>query len=524
MFLFELDNGATIKNLRLRGSSCNYQDFNFDTYLSGGIISKEISALEITVENCEVSCFSYAGIMTHPQCSLFTVRNNYIHHVKGVGKTVGIGYGIWVMGGSGIMAPNFHETILHNNIFDDCKAAIDGQGHPINWNITKCSFSQFFVSEDINRHNSNLFKSGNRMMMLVKNLIIIIVMKMQAIHVALQPQVLFGDQFLQIQLLNVRWKRILQQLLTPSAWLNFSSGDPSGIPIYDVGGINTTINSCIFHKVWGDESASSNINLNFPNRDESNGRNGDENAQVSITENTFAVTRHAPDAFVNMPDATKNRGGFASLADNYIDACVFQGDPKIITTNNSFDYQSGKAVSGTSPQPCEMKLSLKDNAGTNLLPTGFNFSGTPGQTFIQYVDLGTTPSYTPMKLFIDEGSFGGTDHTYIIRPNQINTNPVTSTSDGVVSEENYFYDGEIRTSNISSGVAIDGYVKPGLYGIDVLSFDATSNPLDFRASSWQHIPVIVKPDCAKRKNAVFQHQGQLLCAESYFSHSCSRSL
>jgi hypothetical protein len=101
---------------------------------------------------------------------------------------------------------------------------------------------------------------------------------------------------------------------------------------------------------------------------------------------------------------------------------VFQGDTKIITTNNSFDYQSGKAVSGTSPQPCEMKLSLKDNAGTNLLPTGLNFSSTPGQTFIQHVDLGTSPSYTPMKLFIDEGSFGGTGHTYIIRPNQINTN------------------------------------------------------------------------------------------------------
>jgi hypothetical protein len=90
-----------------------------------------------------------------------------------------------------------------------------------------------------------------------------------------------------------------------------------------------------------------------------------------------------------------------------------------------------------------------------------------------------------MKLYINEGSLGGSGHTYIIRPNQINTNPVTSTSDGIVSEENYFYDGEIRTSNISSGVAIDGYVKPGLYGIDVIGFDATSNPLDFRASSWQ---------------------------------------
>jgi hypothetical protein len=503
MFLFELDNGATIKNLRLRGSSCNYQDFNFDTYLSGGIISKEISALEITVENCEVSCFSYAGIMTHPQCSLFTVRNNYIHHVKGVGKTVGIGYGIWVMGGSGIMAPNFHETILHNNIFDDCKAAIDGQGHPINWNITKCSFSQFFVSEDINRHNSNLFKMRKPNDDAGEAFDYHYCYENASHTCGTATTGTFWGPISSDPIVECEMEKDPATTSYSSAWLNFSSGDPSGIPIYDVGGINTTINSCIFHKVWGDESASSNINLNFPNRDDSNGRNGDENAQVSITENTFAVTRHAPDAFVNMPDATKNRGGFASLADNYIDACVFQGDLKIITTNNSFDYQSGKAVSGTSPQPCEMKLSLKDNAGTNLLPTGFNFSGTPGQTFIQYVDLGTTPSYTPMKLFIDEGSFGGTDHTYIIRPNQINTNPVTSTSDGVVSEENYFYDGEIRTSNISSGVAIDGYVKPGLYGIDVLSFDATSNPLDFRASSWNHIPVIVKPDSPNSKMLYF---------------------
>jgi hypothetical protein len=149
-----------------------------------------------------------------------------------------------------------------------------------------------------------------------------------------------------------------------------------------------------------------------------------------------------------------------------------------------------------------MKLSLKDNAGTNLLPTGFNFSGTPGQTFIQYVEE-AYPFFTPMKLYIDEGSFGGSGHTYIIRPNQINTNPVTSTQLGVISEENYFYDGEIRTSNISSGVAIDGYVKPGLYGIDVIGFDATSNPLDFRASSWQHIPVIVKPDSPNSKMLYF---------------------
>ncbi|MBK8414866.1 MAG: hypothetical protein IPL22_10465 [Bacteroidetes bacterium] len=60
-----------------------------------------------------------------------------------------------------------------------------------------------------------------------------------------------------------------------------------------------------------------------------------------------------------------------------------------------------------------------------------------------------------------------------------------------MSNENYFYDGEIITDQ--NLVTIPGYDKPGLYGIDVLGFD-TQTGGEFKTSAWQHIPIIVKPD------------------------------
>ncbi|MBL0341021.1 MAG: hypothetical protein IPP71_08915 [Bacteroidetes bacterium] len=43
-------------------------------------------------------------------------------------------------------------------MIDDCKAAIDSQGYVVDWTINKCSFSQFFIAEEISVHNRNDFR------------------------------------------------------------------------------------------------------------------------------------------------------------------------------------------------------------------------------------------------------------------------------------------------------------------------------------------------------------------------------
>lgn len=155
VYLFEMATGSTIQNLRIRGASCDVKEYNDAAILCGGVyIMEEIGQSIATISNCEISCFSQAGVWKSSHPEILNLINCYVHKVRGKTES-GIGYGVWSMGDL-TPTPTVNFT---NCIFDDCKAAIDGQGYPINWNILHCSLSQFFQSEDIHMHNYNEFHS-----------------------------------------------------------------------------------------------------------------------------------------------------------------------------------------------------------------------------------------------------------------------------------------------------------------------------------------------------------------------------
>ncbi|MBK7971005.1 MAG: hypothetical protein IPK08_19925 [Bacteroidetes bacterium] len=71
-----------------------------------------------------------------------------------------------------------------------------------------------------------------------------------------------------------------------------------------------------------------------------------------------------------------NRGGYARVANNYIEACV--GKCRLTLTPNTYSYKTGlTAVT----QPCEVYLNLIESGNTNTLPMTLNRSATPNRKF-----------------------------------------------------------------------------------------------------------------------------------------------
>ncbi|MBL0343044.1 MAG: hypothetical protein IPP71_20555 [Bacteroidetes bacterium] len=123
LYLFSIQPGATIQNLRIRGANLDHKDFNDPDFLCGGIYVQGIGNTAANILNCEIFGFSQAGIWKNYDTDLLNIDNCYIHKVKGRSK-YGIGYGAWLMSEQSPIAQVVNIT---NTIFDDCKAAIDGQ-------------------------------------------------------------------------------------------------------------------------------------------------------------------------------------------------------------------------------------------------------------------------------------------------------------------------------------------------------------------------------------------------------------
>jgi hypothetical protein len=463
MFMFTLEPGAAIQNLRLRGASCNFQDYNGDQKLCGGIYIGEDfgTGLTTTIENCEVGCFSYAGIFKSTRPRSVLVKNCYVQKVKANGNGPGLGYGCWAQGL--FLDPNDDGNITYENvIFDDCKAAIDGQGYPNNWNINKCSFTQFFLSEDINMHNIKYYV--NHPLLLNFSCF------------TLPPASICSGNIFYGPFCNTSNVCSTQLICSgypedppPNNWQTAGQD----IHIYDNGGANTNIENSIFHNYILKDKNGANISLNYPLR---NHPLGNTSYLISILNNTFSTPFYDPkDIFTY-----NNNGGYARVADNYIEACVW--GTTFSRSGNTFSYKPG--VTATSTQPCEVNLDLIETISTNPLPITLNNSVTPNKNFTQWIDLSTD-----FRLTTTPGTLGSQTQHYIIRPNP--NKDIPAPFNGVVSNGNYYYDGEIRTDQNS--ITIPGYTKPGLYGIDVLAFDVQSTS-EYNSSAWQHIPLIVKPD------------------------------
>lgn len=162
-FMFQMEHSTdplkrtTIRNIRIKGDEYHWQDFNNDNWLCGGVFINGIPGGTLIgenyrVTNCEISGFSYAGIHCNRNTDEITIENCYIHRVKGIRTTINplgpsghtaIAYGIWIQSAS--IETNIY---LSNNIYDNCKASIDGQAGPENWIIRNSTFAS-----GINRHN-----------------------------------------------------------------------------------------------------------------------------------------------------------------------------------------------------------------------------------------------------------------------------------------------------------------------------------------------------------------------------------
>jgi hypothetical protein len=174
---------TTISNLIIHNEEYHWQDFNQDNFLSGAIFIEstckymglaclnncsannnpascsdcpDCIGRNFLIDNCEIFGFNYAGVHCNAMTDNFTISNSYIHNIKGIrstvdnpGGSIAIAYGVWVQ-----TAKYQTNVDFLNTIFDDCKAAIDGQNGAADWNIEDCTFSQFFVGS-INKHAGN---------------------------------------------------------------------------------------------------------------------------------------------------------------------------------------------------------------------------------------------------------------------------------------------------------------------------------------------------------------------------------
>ncbi|MBL7929072.1 MAG: hypothetical protein JNL47_06325, partial [Bacteroidia bacterium] len=433
---------TVIKNLRIRGPSKSWQEFNSGVdasnnfeplrLTSGGIIvrvsSSNNTGENCIIENCEIFGFSYCAIETREWNKDITIQNCFIHHNNG-STYAGQGYGVWLRtdnnsgGATGL-------NVL-NNVFDDCKDAIDGTApahdRKMDWNIVSNSIQYFGGS--INRHNSN----GN-----------------SPVSWNIPPNCFFFDTE-----------------ANPDACVTNSSMQNLTQDIKDKSPGNINIDGNIIHNL-------SSISLNFPGYND-----GTDNhlQNIEIRNNTFKNKRDATDANCN-PIAVNH--GYAHVADNYIENCI--GDEAQQTeqfndsgTENAFGYIPGQAVSyPNSPQPPEFTFQINDASGP--LPYSKSNQG----TLVTNPGTNLTMSISPVQV---NGS--STDLIYIIR-----TNP--SDGNGTI---NHYNDNQIVTTS-TTNISLGNYAHPGLYGIDVMAIDKSVNASGlhtYHASDWKHISLNVIP-------------------------------
>lgn len=103
---------SRITGLRIQGPDAEQRDWKNRLVMSG----IKIEQPGVTVDNCEISAFNYAGIEV---ASVFAeIRYNYIHHIQGVNR----GFGISVDGA---------KAIIENNLFNNLNVCVKGIRRPV---------------------------------------------------------------------------------------------------------------------------------------------------------------------------------------------------------------------------------------------------------------------------------------------------------------------------------------------------------------------------------------------------------
>lgn len=148
--LFTMYKGSTIKGLRLKGSNGNIWNLEKTRTSVSNLIKMEEPGCSVI--NCELYNGDKWGIYAlHPQDCL--IEGCFIHKCK----LQGYGYGVWMGGRSGIWT----NGLVQNCIFDNCRAAVDGNGGNISYTIRNNIFSPQQTYGVIARHGNPLGGGGH---------------------------------------------------------------------------------------------------------------------------------------------------------------------------------------------------------------------------------------------------------------------------------------------------------------------------------------------------------------------------
>jgi hypothetical protein len=440
-YMFYMLPGSTIRNVRLKGAMPGFQDFNQDIHLCAGIrIDNFSSGLlgDFNVQNCEIYNFSYAGIYSDNGTTGINVENCHVHHIRGEGgQTTAKGYGNWIQS-----SPNYSITYdVKNSIFDDCKTAIDMSGYEVDFEVQNSTIGEMFYEEAINKHN--VYKDFST-----------------TSDIGRICTGFFKDN------------------KPPCTPVNLNTDDIDDLSLGDI-----TLENSIFHK------KQQLISFPYPADPISPTR-----YQVKLNKNTYVASQEPTSAF------DCNYGGYVRMADNYIKACVwdwerthdlsgnYTGNTQLAIVEeegNNFDYLPGTAISN-SPQPPEFQMEFSNAAG--LVP-GF----LPASNEIPFIP----ETETSLDWEINKGTYGSASQAYVLRAK---TSLVSSPS---IANGYNSYDGNqfvtgAQTGNINQNYANTEFwddgtnLLPGLYGIDVMAVDASSNSHRY-ASKWIHKPIIIEP-------------------------------
>ncbi len=430
-----------------------FQDFNSDDQLCAGI--KVIGESDVTVYsnqilNCEIYNFSYAGVYIDQGCDAVEISKCHIHHVQGGGgMTSPKGYGVWVKG-KALGEADGSQIELLNNISNDCKSAIDLDSDFINLTVFNNTFGNNFYEETVNGHQDDNVYS----------------------HPGYSPSCFY--------------------------YVGSSSSCSTHVcsTSFNIAGLGSgyiAVNNSIFHQQSRNENTISQIGIPYRYNPVHN-----EVYTIDVSQNTFAVKKDAPAAFLG---TECNKGGYFKLANNYSESCTWDyertrdvfgyftstsGLPPILKNElNSFDYLSGVPVTSTSPQPPEFQMEFST---TGQVP-GF-LPNSPSIPFISEND----PN---LELELTKGTHGSASQAYVLRAK---TSLVTTPS---IANGYNSYDGNQQVTGAQTSSHTITYdddkfwlsgttLLPGLYGLDAMAVDASSNS-PRHASKWVHQPIIIAP-------------------------------
>ncbi len=429
-YMFFMYGKSRIQNLKLTGGQSGYQDYNEDKWLSSCIKILPGLSGKNSIQNCDISQFSYAGIFMKKTSLGTDIENSFIHRVRGSGggKTEPKGYGIWLQGIN--TSTNLPEANFLNCYFDECKTAIDDQGYALNTSIDGCTFGKFFNQETINRHNNSNGTYSH-------------------------PAVTMSG--------------------CPFYFQTTSNSTTIPFDIQDKVDGNYSVTGSIFYKLGYVISSPFPVGFDL--------MNNVIPYTFTIGNNTFSEHKDVATAFTN------NFGGYARIADNYLDACVWDDDKtngNFIISPNTHDYVPGfTAFVSNTPRPLEPVFSFSNVNGT-----------VPGFS-----------SLAPEVPFINQGgdfevlvNAPGTDAVHIVRAHPSNNSAIGGANH--LSGNNAYNNAENISTPSTSQVSISfsptasgpnkfDTNKPGLYGVDVISVDASSST--YKVSQLNHKPIIVSP-------------------------------